>query len=230
MIDGSLVFGLRERLEASGRDHLCLFDLETDDGIGDAALLIVRLRAGDPLLLDLLVDDHPGLRPANAAIFLRGETPPRAVRHYLRRLHRLPDAPDGRRILLRIWVPTALRAMVPTLRRTRDLVAVLFGTIIDGIAYRHPVGDDWMSLAPAAPVDRARPLPADAALMQRRAVSGRAGRALGFGRRAEAHIHRGNPELVPAMQAIDRRRRYAHARRVDAVDVEAVATRRTCRR
>ncbi|SFJ61301.1 DUF4123 domain-containing protein [Jannaschia pohangensis] len=226
VVEGARVFGLRELLAEAGAEHLCLFDISQNDGMGDTAPWIF---VADPKsdLTQRLLSPAPGPQgflAAKATVFLTTDQPLAEVRDHLRRLHRLPPTDDGRQQILRIWAPETMHALRPFLRRRPDLVAAVFGTGIRAITLPHPTGAAWWRLRPQEAVREAKRLTLDPPLVQRLTLAGRAMRALRLGQDAEALIRDRSPTLVPPMDALPLRRRYAYARRIDAMGIERPET------
>jgi hypothetical protein len=109
VLDAARVFGLPERLAASGHDAVCLFQGAAFDEMADIAPWLVQLDADAPLLRALFTSDPEGRHPAalwdaGAGICLSAPCDITAMRAHLRRFVRVTDD-AGQWFFLRFWQP-----------------------------------------------------------------------------------------------------------------------------
>ncbi len=110
-LDANRICNLRELLETTEAEHLCLFKGELAKEAGDAAPWLVKLRSGDKLLRMLHTTSLPtrsnpfALREAEAGIFIHTSMDLQALRRHLRRFLRVTTAED-RNFLFRFWEPS----------------------------------------------------------------------------------------------------------------------------
>ena len=109
VLDAARIFGLPERLSASGHQSVCLFQGAALDEMADIAPWLVQLDPDAPLLRALFATDperrHPAaLWDAGAGICVAAPYDIAAMRTHLRRFVRVRDD-AGQWFFLRFWQP-----------------------------------------------------------------------------------------------------------------------------
>ena len=116
LLDGALILGLPERLEASGLPFACLYDGDAAEEFADTAPYIVQL-APDASLTRVLFSKFAkdgiqrGLWADEAGIIVQSTASLRALRTHFRRFIYLQDE-NGRRVFFRFYVPVTLRTLI----------------------------------------------------------------------------------------------------------------------
>ncbi|KIT16881.1 hypothetical protein jaqu_13790 [Jannaschia aquimarina] len=117
VLDAARVFGLADRIAASGLDHACLFQGEAARVHADSAPYVVRLMPGNGFvraLFSAFPDDdlHAGLWPSQPGIFVRTPLSLKGLRAQMRRFTMVRDSATGRRIYFRFYEPTTFRTLI----------------------------------------------------------------------------------------------------------------------
>ncbi|RLJ41317.1 uncharacterized protein DUF4123 [Litoreibacter meonggei] len=116
LLDGALIMGLPERLEASGLPFACLYDGDAAEEFADSAPYIVQL-APDATLTRALFSKFKkdgiqrGFWADEAGIIVQSPASLRALRRHFRRFTYL-EGEHGKRVFFRFYAPVTLRALI----------------------------------------------------------------------------------------------------------------------
>jgi hypothetical protein len=112
VLDAARVFGLPERLQASGLEHICLYEAEA--GLEEVAPWLVSLQTDTPFCQSLfMAGDAPGcLWSREPGIFVRTGMTLADLRRHLRRFTRVTDEAGNSR-LFRFWDPRVIGRYLP---------------------------------------------------------------------------------------------------------------------
>lgn len=112
LLDAARVFGLPEKLEASGLEHVCLY--QDDAGLDDVAPWLVSLQTDSSFCRSLfMAGDAPGcLWSREAGIFVRTAMSLTSLRKHMRSFTRVRDE-TGRNRFFRFWDPRVIGRYVP---------------------------------------------------------------------------------------------------------------------
>ena len=114
VLDGARIFGLPEKLEASGLDHACLFGGDALKDFGHVAPWVVRLLPDHALttaILERRETGAPAREPAGA-LLLKSPLSLRGLRGQLRRFTMLQDEQRNRRVHFRFYDPLVFLTMI----------------------------------------------------------------------------------------------------------------------
>ncbi|EPX77433.1 DUF4123 domain-containing protein [Litoreibacter arenae] len=116
LLDGALIMGLLERLEASGLPFACLYGGDAATQFADTAPYIVQLAPKAPLtraLFSAFKKDgiQRGLWADEAGIIVQSPASLRALRRHFRRFTYLQDD-TGKRVFFRFYAPVTLRTLI----------------------------------------------------------------------------------------------------------------------
>lgn len=104
LIDGAMNPGLRERLDHASLPHICLFEGEAEEELGDVAPWLVTLAPDAPFTRDLLTDGMAGWHGfrKSSTLYFRTPAPILDLRRRLRRITKITDN-DGKVFFFRFW-------------------------------------------------------------------------------------------------------------------------------
>ncbi len=120
LLDGALILGLPERLEASGLPYACLYEGEAVTEFADTAPYIVQLFP-DASLTRALFSKYEkdgiqrGLWADEVGIIVQSQASLRGLRSHFRRFTYLQDE-QGKRVFFRFYAPVTLRTLIANMQ------------------------------------------------------------------------------------------------------------------